>query len=194
MQQVLTEVTTHVPEFGLIDCSRLRVSASYNRSPRRRGLLAYVLPLKYKDGSPVQTKTRGGKTLHFGIIPTIVDGKEILYIIYFMLPRFMNLSFRDKIETIIHELYHINPIFNGDLRRLKGRSYIHGNSLKEYDLKIKELADRFLDSPYKTEVFEFLRHPFHKIEEKYGKVWTAHIPEPRPKLIHVQRNEKSGNL
>lgn len=186
MRCVIREIAQTLPEFRHIDLQHIRISATYNRTRRRTGLLAYVLPLKYKNGSPIQTKKRGNRTYHFGITPTFHQGKELYYILYFMLPRFLNLPFRDKLETVIHELYHISPDFNGDLRRLKGRSYIHGNSLKEYDATIRKFTEQFLNSPHNSLVYEFFHWGYQKLENKHGNVLSSHTKEPRPKLIHVE--------
>lgn len=186
MKSAIQEIIGSLEEFKHINLKRVRISATYARSTRRAGLLAYVLPLKYKNGSPTQVKMRGKAKYHFGIVPTYHEGEEILYILYFMLPRFLNLPYRDKLETIIHELYHISPDFNGDLRRLKGRSYIHGNSLKEYEENIKRLTDRFMESSYNELAFEFLAFGAKKLENFYGTLVSSHTPEPRPKLIHVE--------
>ncbi len=44
-----------------------------------------------------------------------VDGHEMLYVMAFCMPRFLDQSFEDKLITLFHELYHINPRFDGDL-------------------------------------------------------------------------------
>lgn len=186
MLGTVQEITRTLPEFTHIRISQLRISATYNRSRYRAGLLAYVLPLKYKNGSPTQTKKQGSQLYHFGITPTFHAGEEILYILYFMLPRFLNLSLRDKLETIIHELYHISPDFNGDLRRLKGRSYIHGESLKAYDENIKRLTEQFLQSSHDSETYAFLNFGAKKLESLHGGILSEHVKEPRPKLLHVE--------
>ena len=66
-------------------------------------------------------------------------GQEFLYILTFYLPRFMDLSFREKLITVFHELWHISPQFDGDLRRHPGRCYAHTSSQKEYDAEMEVL-------------------------------------------------------
>ena len=51
----------------------------------------------------------------------VVGGREMLYLVTFCLPRFLDQNFDDKFVTLFHELYHISPAFDGDLRRLAGR-------------------------------------------------------------------------
>lgn len=183
MQRFVSLLVAKVPEFQNIDLSRVLLSASFQRSSRRSGLIAYVLPLRFREGNPTEKKVRGGREYHYAMLPYLHEGREILYIVYFMLPRFQNLATREKLETIIHELYHISPSFNGDLRRLKGRSSVHGNSLKEYEEIIRGITARFLATDPPLEEYEFLNYNFRQVEKKWGDVIASHIREPRPKLL-----------
>jgi hypothetical protein len=186
MQRLVSHLVVSIEDFRGIDVSRLLVSATFNRSNRRAGLIAYVLPLRYREGSPIERRVRGTKSYHYAMLPYRHEGREILYIIYFMLPRFQNLSWRDKLETVIHELYHISPHFNGDLRRLKGRSHVHGNSLQDYDRRIKELTDSYLERfPEVRDMFDFLKMSFGEMESKWGEVIAQHVREPKPKLLKI---------
>lgn len=57
-----------------------------------------------------------------------VDGREIYYLVTFCLPRFQDQTLENKLVTVFHELYHISPEFNGDLRRHQGRCAWHTHS------------------------------------------------------------------
>ncbi len=185
IRDLVREVVLKVEELGHIRPERLLISAAFNRSPRKAGLLAYVLPLKYRAGSPVERRVRGPKEYHWAMMPVQRAGVEMLYILYFMLPRFLLLSPRDRIETVIHELYHISPQFNGDLRRFKGRSVLHG-SHKAYDAKIRSLTDAFLAALEPSRAHYFTSPAF--LAESPS---ATHIPEPRPKLLKVAFLPKS---
>jgi hypothetical protein len=186
MTRLVAEVAANVREFHTIDPQQVLVSAAFSRKARRAGLLAYVLPLKYREGSPVDRRVRGQKVYHWAMLPTFhrETGKEVLYIVYFMLPRFYNLGLKEKLETVVHELYHISPKFNGDLRWFKGRSALHGD-MKSYDKKVKELTDEFLNSPHDAGAYEFLKGSFSQSEKKFERILARHIREPRPKLLKV---------
>ena len=54
----------------------------------------------------------------------------MLYLVTFCLPRFLDQDFDDKFVTLFHELYHISPDFDGDLRRHDGRYDLHSHSKK----------------------------------------------------------------
>ena len=189
MRELISEIAEVCPEFSAINMEHVLIGTSTARPRKRSGLLAYVVPLKFRDGSPVEIQQRGRKAYHFGMLPYLRDGVEILYIINFTLPRFYNLPRKNKLETIIHELYHISPRFNGDVRRFKGRSYLHGHSMKAYDAKIQELTRDFLLRPHRSEKYDFLRWNMREAKRRYGGIATGRIREPRPKLIKVVRSE-----
>ncbi len=186
MAGLVNQITHQVPDLGHIRPEQVLISATFNRSSRRSGLLAYVLPLKYRAGSPIERRIRGSKEYHWAMLPLLRDGREILYIIYFMLPRFLHLSARERLETVIHELYHISPEFNGDLRRFPGRSALHG-SMKQYDATVRTLTDRFIDGRSADELNALLQH------REPEALSAHHVPEPRPKLLKVAlASPKSG--
>ena len=81
----------------------------------------------------------------------------MLYLLSFYLPRFLNHSFEEKLTTVIHELWHISPSFNGDLRRLPGRCYAHGSSEREYHKQMEALAAKWLSLDPPADVHRFLR-------------------------------------
>ena len=47
--------------------------------------------------------------------------------------------------TIAHELWHIGPQFDGDLRRFGGRCYAHSRSQRQFDAQVKQLVERWLE-------------------------------------------------
>jgi len=111
----------------------------------------------------------------------VVDGsgQEMLYLLTFYLPRFLDQSFQHKLTTVIHELWHISPRFDGDLRRFGGRCYAHSSSQRRYDAKVKQLADRWLALEPPASVYNFLCYPFRELVARYGKVCGVKIPVPK---------------
>ena len=63
----------------------------------------------------------------------------MLYLVTFCLPRFLDRPFNDKFVTLFHELYHIGPAFDGDLRRHEGRCAIHTHSKRRYDAHMAQV-------------------------------------------------------
>jgi len=103
----------------------------------------------------------------------------MLYILSFYLPRFLDQDYRHKLNTVIHELWHINPRFDGDLRRFGGRCYAHGTSQKQYDAHVAHLADRWLSLDPPDSVHDFLRWNFRDLVRRHGAVRGTKIPMPK---------------
>jgi predicted metallopeptidase len=123
-----------------IDLERVMFTMIRARNGRRHGLQARVTPLRFRSGA-LATVHRGTA---YQVQRFVLDGREILYVVGFTLPRFLNREFRDKLTTIFHELYHISPAFDGDLRRHPGRCPAHTASQKKYDAHMDQLATAYL--------------------------------------------------
>ena len=91
------------------------------------------------------------------------DGREMLYILNFYLPRFLDLPLPREADHVLHELWHIGPKFDGDLRRLGGRCFAHGSSQKQYDAHIEALLDRWLSLAPPESLYDFLRLNFRDL-------------------------------
>jgi hypothetical protein len=107
------------------------------------------------------------------------SGREMLYILSFYLPRFQNLDFREKLITVLHELWHISPDFSGDIRRHEGRYHAHTHSQAEYDEEMGRLADRWLALGSPQELWSFLHEDFHQLSARHGGIVGLKIPRPR---------------
>ena len=106
-------------------------------------------------------------------------GREILYILSFYLPRFMDIDFREKLATVFHELWHISAAFDGDIRRHPGRCYAHTHSQKEYDAEMKILASRWLKLSPPTECLSFLEYDFRQLAKNHGPIFGLRVRQPR---------------
>ena len=113
------------------------------------------------------------------------QGREALYILTFFLPRFLNLSFEEKLVTVFHELYHISPQFNGDIRRFGGACYMHTGSQKSYDRQMAVFADQYLKMQVSEDLVRFLRFDFAGLQQLCGHVVGLRIAIPR--LIPMDR-------
>lgn len=177
MECLIGEIVQNVSELSSIRLESIAIGATENRSRSRAGVLAYVVPLRFKHGSPVELRRRGKRWVHFYRKPFYREGVEILYLINFLLPRFLSLGFEMKLETVVHELYHISPFFNGDLRRFKGRSF-HGNSLREYDNAVRAMVKRFLAAPHNPKSYDFLRLSLRQLKYRHSQLKWNRVKEP----------------
>jgi hypothetical protein len=171
------DVVRRCPVFAHVDLSRVLFSIIKARNGRGHGLQARVTPLRFRDGA-LTTRHRGTT---YQVQRMIVDGREILYLITFVLPRFMNREFEDRLVTIFHELYHISPDFDGDLRRHPGRCSAHTASQKKYDEHMVRLVREYLKNGADKARHAFLRLSFAQLCQRHGAVVGLHVP--RPKLV-----------
>ena len=81
--------------------------------------------------------------------------------------------------TVFHELYHISPRFDGDIRRMGGRCHVHTHSQKAYDRYMEVFVDRFLSQWPESENSVFLKNKFRTLEAKYGGVIGLQMRIPK---------------
>lgn len=176
MERLVRDIVHHTPDFAHIDCDRLLVGVSQQRKFGSTGLYAKVLPLRFEAGR-LNTQEHGA---HWAVPPFTYHGREILYLIAFCLPRFLNIAYQHKGETIFHELYHIGPQFDGDLRRFPGKYYQHGPDAKQYDAQMMAMFREYERRTAAPHLIQGLRSRFHHLEDRYGLVTGlfARAPEP----------------
>lgn len=115
-----------------------------------------------------------------------VRGRRLSYLISFALPRFCDQALSGskkaryydgapewvaKLDTIVHELYHIDPSLAG-IRRVQRRdgcaaSGSHGRAFLE---QVSELVTEYLATGPDPAVLEFLRYDFSDLEARFGGV------------------------
>lgn len=176
MRRVCEDMVGRLPELGYIDLEQVAFSFTQARKPGAHGLYAALTPMRFAAGSR-QTIIRGRP---YRVAPlTDGQGREILYILSFYLPRFLNVSLEEKLSTTLHELWHIGPQFDGDLRRHEGRCYAHGRSQREYDRRMDQLAQRWLALDPPAHRYGFLQWSYAELVAEYGAVVGTRVPAPK---------------
>lgn len=173
------DIAARCPTFAHIDPNALLYSFTPAR-PGKNGLLARVSPLRFTDGTLY--RRHRGRT--YQVQRYFVNGREVLYVVAFCLPRFLDLPFEEKLVTVFHELYHISPRFDGDLRRFDGRCQFHTGSKKGYDRHMAELVRVYLQEHPRPEVCGFLYRTAAQLWAEYGGVYAVKVP--RPKMVAVE--------
>lgn len=110
IEQVCIDICKKVPQLKHIDPTRIAYSVAYGRKNARFRRVAAMVGCKPKPGSlaeqlgikPQRLKTPANKIASY------------MFRIYF--PSFFKESFEQKIDTLIHELWHIGVKFDGSLR------------------------------------------------------------------------------
>jgi hypothetical protein len=183
VRRLCEEIIRHCPELAHVDTGRILFTVIQARSCRRHGLQARVTPLRCRDGS--LTRRRGG--IAYQVQRYFASGREVLYLMTFCLPRFLDQDFDEKFITLFHELYHLSPEFNGDLRRHGGRGKFHSDSKREYDAHMADLARAYLASGPDPALHDFLRLNFAQLAQRHGSVVGVMVP--RPKLVPLDGDD-----
>lgn len=176
MRIIVEDMVARLPELSHIDLGQVAFAFGQARKKTHYGIHASLTPMRFKNGSRTTVK-RGEEYMCQQLFDA--NGREMLYILTFYLPRFMDVEFEEKLVTILHELWHISPEFNGDIRRHAGRCYAHTHSQKEYDAGMKVLSDQWLAMNPPDEIFSFLRLDFQQLQRNHGQVWGTKIPHPK---------------
>jgi hypothetical protein len=182
MRRLCQDVVVRCPELAHIDVARLLFGVTQARNGHSHGLQARVTPLRFPEGRV--TRDRNGVT--YQVQRFFLGETEFLYLMTFCLPRFLEQSFDDKFITVFHELFHIGPHFDGDLRRHNGRYALHSRSQKGYDEHMANLARGYLADRPDPELHSFLRLDFGQLEARHGSVVGVLVP--RPKIIPLSES------
>ena len=179
MRTLCEDVVERCEALRHVHMPRVLVSFTPSRNRSRYGLQARVTPLRFRDG----TLTRRHGPVEYQVQRFFVDGREMLYVLTFCLPRFFDQSFEEKLITVFHELYHVAPAFDGDLRRHPGRYAVHSHSKDRYDRHMAELVREYLADHPEPDVFGFLRPGYRELWDRHGGITGVVVP--RPKLLPV---------
>lgn len=172
-------IARNVEEFTHLDPDRMVFGISAARSRSQYGVFARTYPLRFEGGAKT-TRHRG----HLYEWPEWrVRGHSILYYIDFMIPRYLDLPPEQKVRTLVHELFHISPFFNGDLRVLgKGRHKYHGRSRKWYEQIITPMVNATLRLD-EIKHFPFVHLDFSALSARHGAITGQRAKRLRPRAV-----------
>ena len=116
-----------------------------------------------------------------------IGARDVKYMISFALPRFCDQTlgrsrkerfysgadnaWMAKLDTVVHELFHIDPEQNG-IRRLDrgdGTFSTHCHSPRFFE-QVAEMVSEYLDARPDPSAYDFLRHDFDALEAAHGGV------------------------
>ena len=181
MYRLCDDITRRLPDLRHVRMPEVAVTFAQTRSRVPHGMQAKLTPLRFEDGSLTKQRRDG-----LWAVPRIYHGRqELLYILTFYLPRFFDNSPREKMITVIHELFHISPDFNGDIRRFGGRYHAHSHSQKQYDEHMERYVDIYLGLRPPRELYAFLEITFDELQARHGGVVGLRVPIP--KLIPLSK-------
>ena len=180
MREVCADMVARLPELSHIHLDRVAISFSQARKRGSYGIHATLTPMRFEGGR--EEEIRYGQLYR---CQRLFDssGQEFLYILSFYLPRFLDAPLEEKLVTILHELWHISPFFDGDFRRFAGRCYAHSHSQQQYDDQMLILAKKWLAKKPPHSLYGFLEYSFDQLAIEHRVIYGTKIRHP--KLITV---------
>ena len=194
LTDLMRDVVARVPSLACIDLNRVLVFARLGRS-HAEGAYASCHCLTLPESEPGYFFWRDRQT---GEVtrrsewfvtksPSVeIAGRSIQYLISFALPRFTDQSLTRsrkkefygrepgwlaKLDTVIHELYHIDPEGHGLRRAVLPDGNIsprlHGPT---YYQDVARMVRQYLATKPDPSTYEFLRYNFDGLTERYGGV------------------------
>lgn len=188
MRGLMADVVRHCPELSHIRLEQVLIGLSRARKDEATGQFAKICPLRFEGGRDwvIHRKRK------FVMPKLVYQGHEILYIIYFCMPKFLqSLKTEDKLLTVFHELYHISPRFDGDIRRFPGRKFAHGHSRDAYNEQVRRLVEAYLSNGGSRDAWRFLEHSFEDLEREHQGIVGLKVRQPRPLLADTRATEPS---
>lgn len=182
MFRLCDDITRRMDDLRHIRMAEVAVTFAQTRSRVSHGMQAKLTPLRFEDGA--LTTHRHGR--HWSVPRLFHGDRELLYILTFYLPRFFDHCFKEKMITVVHELFHISPEFNGDIRRFGGRCYAHSHSQKDYDKHMENIVQAYLGSGPPRDLYQFLEADFLQLQSRHGGVVGLKVPIP--KLIPLSKS------
>lgn len=176
MRRLCVDLVARLPELSHVNLDRVAIRFCQARKAVGHGLHASLTPLRF-EGGRLFSRRRGGTWTIERLYDT--SGRELLYLLSFYLPRFLERPFEEKLATVVHELWHVGPNFDGDLRRHPGRCYAHSYSQKQYDALVRQLAKKWLAQGLPPESCAFLHMNFRQLERQHGRIFGQRISTPK---------------
>jgi len=191
---LMQDIVARVPTLSFIDIADVLVFARFGRS-HAEGAFATCHSLSLPPSEPGYYFWRDRAS---GLItrrsewfvtksPVVTLGtRQMKYLMSFALPRFCDQSLERsrkarfyrgvepwmaKLDTVVHELYHIDPDYMG-IRRIEredGTYSANCHSTRFFE-QVSGMAQTYLDSRPDPKVYEFLRHDFARLESRHGGV------------------------
>ena len=172
IEAIIRDVASKMREFAHVDASRILVVAG----EARRASRATVRPLSFADSRDrISLDGKRAKPL------VEIRNTRMLYVISFRPMFFLRSTPEKRVETILHELFHMSTRFDGTLHKGRRHGRLPGRAFQE---RFGPLARRYLEL-----CSEALRAPFAHDGEVIMRAWLErptpfyHLdPDGRPRL------------
>lgn len=194
IQRLMQDVVWRTPALGFIDLQEVLVFGRYGR-PGADGAFATCHCLTLPESDPgyyfwrdrvTGELTRRSEWFVTKTPEVRIGGTKIKYLISFVLPRFCEQTLERswkaelygnvppwvaKLDTIVHELYHIDPAASG-IRQIvhAGGKRATRTHAPEFYEQVAAMTSAYLASNPDPEILGFLRWDFAALQARYGGV------------------------
>jgi hypothetical protein len=197
IQRLMQDVVSRTPALGYIDLREVLVFGRFGR-PGVDGAFATCHCLTLPETEPgyffwrdreTGELTRRSEWFVTKTPQVTVSGTKIKYLISFVLPRFCNQTLERswkaelydgaacvepwvaKLDTIVHELYHIDPAASGirQIVHADGRRATRTHAPQFYE-EVAAMTRAYLSTRPDPALLEFLQWDFAALESRYGSV------------------------
>ena len=173
LERVLADMCARLPEFAHVAPRRMLACVAHSRRGTIGGTYAKIVPMRFQDGTPF--KLINGSRYALPQIPT--EHGDVLYLIYIYLPRFFDQPFERRLLTLIHELYHIAPNFDGTIRRVSNQR-AHGASRAQFNANLEPMVQCYLAANPPEELMAPLRADLAQLTRQMALVGRS-LPMPK---------------
>ncbi|TAL31007.1 MAG: hypothetical protein EPN93_18455 [Spirochaetes bacterium] len=175
---IIQEIAARSAAYAHIDAGRTLVCMSSNRAGGRGAIYGKLVPMRFKGGA--STLRYRGRVY---TMPRVMSGaREQLYVVYFYFPRFFNLPPEEKLRVIFHELHHIGPGFDGDIRRMARVKAAHGGSRASFDRQFEAHLNEFHAWIAGTPYYNFLSLDSMRLMGAFRRIRGRRLKMPKPVL------------
>ncbi|MES1255540.1 MAG: hypothetical protein ABUS56_08030 [Acidobacteriota bacterium] len=197
LTMLMKDIVSRVPVLSFIDTRDVLVFARFGRS-HAEGAFATCHCLNLPPSEPGhyfwRDRASGRITRRSEWFVTrsprvSVAGRSVKYLVSFALPRFCDQSLEGsrkallyprlepwvaKLDTVVHELYHIDPQLGGIRRiaREDGAYLVNSHSPRFFE-QVAAIVRAYLDTHPDPGITDFLRHDFAGLEARHGGVIGA---------------------
>jgi hypothetical protein len=192
--RLMRDIVSRVPALSYIDMAEVLVFGRFGRA-HAEGAFATCHCLNLPPSEPGYYFWRDRRTGRLTRrsewfvtkSPTVhIGGQPINYLISFALPRFCDQTLEGsrkrefyanaepwlaKLDTVVHELYHIDPQQPG-IRRVERAdgSYSHHSHSPDFFVEVARMVGEYLDSRPDPAMYEFLKYGFAEAVTRYDGV------------------------
>ena len=195
LTRLMQDIVSRVPTLSFIDLDAVLVFARFGRA-HAEGPFATCHCLSLPPSDPgyyfwrdrhTGRMTRRSEWFVTKSPTVTIDARPIKYLISFTLPRFCDQTLGRsrkerfyrrstdtwvaKLDTVVHELYHIDPEYTGirKIEREDGTCSTHSHS-PEFFAQVARMVSEYLDTQPDPSMYDFLMLDFDTLEARHAGV------------------------